>query len=182
MEDGLMGVRDDDIKKLRAYAKKHGAKVRRIKSKKGAGSAEWDLDTQLINLYITPFTSKTNIILDLLHELGHQMDWIAKKRKVSKEVLAAFNKLCQGNMYGERPDLTQKQRDLIHRDEAAGIYYMHKIWAECGLSLPQWKVKRQQYLDLLDYKELAMKGKFLTTRQYKKIKKNTTPYFRRMFS
>lgn len=173
-----MGIRDDEIKRLKKYAEGLGIKVYFKKYYKGCGGAEWDMDDQSIIIYPSSRYSKTDIILLLLHELGHHLDWIYHNKKDSKDALRAQELLCNGNMYGDRSDIPKKYRDIILREELAGIHYMDIIHKELDLKIPLWKVKMQQDIDASEYRLLASKGRFYTYKEAKEYKKGIKDYYR----
>lgn len=176
-----MGVRDEDLKRLVHYAKGLGLKVKFRKHIKGIGGAEYDWEHQEIWVYRSSSCSKTTLILNMLHELGHHEDFIAKGRKTTKRVEKAFAKLNDGNIYGYRLDLTKKDREIIWKEERDGIEYMDVIHEAANLKLPRWKVKRAQHLDLAEYNLLYKEGRFLTTKEYRELKQSITPWMRHMY-
>ena len=172
-----MGIRDEEIKRIKKYAEGLGIKVNFKKHRKGVGGAEWDMEDRQITIYISPRTNKTTIILYLLHELGHHLDWIYHNKKDSKEAAKAYELLNSGPMFGDRSDIPEKYRQIIYREEAAGIHYMSIIWKELDLKIPLWKVKLQQELDLCEYRRLANEGKFNTIKEHKEYRKSIKDYY-----
>lgn len=130
-----------DLKKLRAYARSLGIKVtvKRWKpSLKVDWGAEWILDPppQQIILYPRSYTTTTTLVLNLLHELGHHLDFVHRNKVVSDlEGQAIYNEGIKGRV------LTQKERHFVRQSEYLGTGYMEPIWTELGLSVPLWKVR-----------------------------------------
>lgn len=172
-----MGIRDTEILRMTKYAEGLGIKVHFKPHEKGCGEAEWDMDTQEIFLYTSSGTSKTTLILSFLHELGHHLDWIYNNKKDTKQAAKAYELLNRGNIEGDRSDIPQKYRNIILKEEESGIYYMDLIYKELDLSIPLWKVKMQQDLDLLEYKTLAKKARFLTNKEARDFRKNNKLYY-----
>ena len=173
-----MGIRDDELKRVKKYAEGLGIKVYFKPYVRGTGDAEWDLDDQSITLFVRSKNSKTDLILTFLHELGHHLDWIYSGKKISKQVDNACIKLCDGPMLGYRLDLTQKERDLILQIELDGIHYMEVIYQELNLKIPYWKVKLAQHIDAYNYRMLAEESRFSTKKEGIKERKEMTEYYK----
>jgi len=166
-----MTYKDRDIRKLKKYANKLGLKVYTKSYNKDTGSAEY-VSGKYITLFVNKYTTKNDMILSLLHELGHHLDWLEKS--TSKEELIAFEYLAQGSMVGSRKDIPKKYRRRIFLSEKSGIKYMSKIHALLDLSIPFYKVKQQEDMDILQYEFLYKKGRFITNIEatkhiYKKV-------------
>ncbi|PCI45914.1 MAG: hypothetical protein COB41_00560 [Proteobacteria bacterium] len=166
-----MGIRDRELDRLKKYAQGLGIKVTIRPAKKGEGGAEWDMDVREITLYKSSSSTKTDLILAFLHELGHHLDWIYKNKKDNKECFKAYELLNEGSMYGNRTDIPQKYRDIILQEEIDGVYYMDIIYKELDLKIPLWKVKLAQHMDLIEYKSLSKTGNFLTHKYVKNYRK-----------
>lgn len=166
-----MSSQDRDIKKLKRYANKLGLKVYIRPYSRHTGAAEYS-SGKFITLFVSK-TTKTDMILSLLHELGHHLDWLQNKRitQLEQEALTILN---SGPMVGPRPDLSRKHRAKILQIEKAGVKYMSKIHKLLKLEIPFYKVKHQQAIDLFDYKFLYHHGRFATHEEatnliYKKV-------------
>ena len=158
-----MGIRDDEIKRLTKYAEGLNIKVVFKPYQRGIGSAEWDIENRQIVVFQAPGDSKTKIILAMLHELGHHLDWIYNNKHHSEESLKAFELLNEGSIEGHRFDIPKKYRKIIYEEEKSGIAYMSIIAKECDIKIPHWKVQLEQYMDLLDYEWLYKKGAYIVT-------------------
>lgn len=174
-------IRDEEIRRLKKYAEGLGAKIIEKPSYKGCGGGDWDCDTRTITYYTDKHQSKTDIILNLLHELGHHLDWIYKGKKISKKVLKACEVFYEGVVFGSKAHVSREYRKIIYEEERDGIFYMDIIWKECGLKLPLWKVKLRQYLDLLDYNRAYLDGRFTTAKEYRAIRKEAIPRFKKRY-
>lgn len=172
----------DDLARVKKYAESLGIKVSFKDHYPGEGSAEWDMEGQFINLFVHEGQSKTSILLCLLHELGHHLDWIYNDKIIKKQEHDAQQALCSGNMHGKRPDLTKKQRKLILDSEIAGTNYMPIIHKELDLSIPLWKVKLEQDLDCYEYKMLYKKGRFPTRKEFKDYKRKIKNQYKEKYS
>lgn len=161
-----MGIRDREIDRILKYAAGLGIKVEFIARKRGAGAAEWDNDPPCIRVYGAKHISKVNLICCLLHELGHHMDWIEQKRKVSDEVVKAYAQLNQGHMFGTRPDLTSTDTAVILCEEMAAVTWMGKLYEILQLTFPLYKLREAQLLDVYAYHILHRKNRFPTAMEY----------------
>lgn len=174
-----MGIRDEELHRLKKYAEGLGVKVyfKKYIASEGHGLAEWDMVERAITIYEYPGVSKTKLILAFLHELGHHLDWIHNGKKELPGTERVFEKLAMGLMTGKRPDLTKTDREIILREERAGIAYMDVIHKELDLKLALWKVKLMQTMDLFDYEYLYKHGRFSTVKEYGIKKKELKPIY-----
>lgn len=175
-----MNSRDRDISKLKEYANSLGLKVYIKPYNRTTGDAEYNSGTS-ITLFNRTRTTKTDMILSLLHELGHHLDWI--KGKSNKETTVAFELLNQGAMVGSRNDIPKKYRKMILQVEKAGIKYMSRIHKDLNLELPFYLVKYQQFIDIFDYQFLYDHGRFSTRKEALKTiyKKGVKGYFKKRY-
>ena len=168
---------NNDLHRVKKYAEGLGIKVYFKDYYRGAGGADWDMENQNITIYVHKGQSKTQILLTLLHELGHHLDWIYNDKKIKKQERKAQQILCSGHMFGKRNDLTKRQRKLILDSEIGGVNYMSLIHKELNLSVPLWKVKMQQDLDIYDYQMLYDYGRFATTEEFTEYKNKIKSYY-----
>jgi len=171
-----MNSKDRDIQKLKDYANTLGLTVYFRPFTKATGGAEY-LEGKYISIFTNKKTSKDEIILSLLHELGHHMTYLhtpgTQMSRAEGDALIALN---AGNMMGARPDMSKEHRRIILQIERDGIRYMSKIHKSLKLEIEFWKVKHQQELDLFDYKMLYHKGRFSTTAEMKELYKKKEYY------
>lgn len=153
-----MNSKDRDIKKLKDYARSLGLKVLSRPYNKFTGAAECDDYNKTITLFGNP--SKKQIILSLLHELGHYLDFL--KNGNTKKICEAFRLLNRGPMIGTRHDVSKKYRKTILQVEKNGIKYMTRIHKELKLEISVEHVKIQQKLDLFDYQFFYKEARFPT--------------------
>ncbi len=162
-----------ELRRLIKYANGLGVKVSMLPYTRGSGLGGWVLDTQEIDLYVSHYFSNHCVILTLLHELGHHMDWVYKGRKTSKEVDKAFSLLSEGSIEGYRKDIPKKYRKIIYQEEIDGMAYMEIIHKELMLKIPFWKVKWDEDFDTNIYKMLYKEGRFLTLKECKELKRES---------
>lgn len=143
-------LRDKEISRIIKYAEGLGLKVEIKAHKKNDPGATWDRENGTITVYQYKRQSKTDLILVLLHELGHQLDWIYNHdRQVDKVIEAALD--AEDARQEGDPYLPKEQRYLIYKDECAGIAFMPVIANELGLKIPLWKVEIEAELDKWSY-------------------------------
>lgn len=169
-----MGVRDDDLKKLRHYAKSLGIKLIFKKQPRGDWSgANWDFGDPMkpkIIVHTWPRQSKTCVILMLLHEFGHHLDWIHNDKTISEEERKALE-LESERTHRSAPIIDKTLRAAILRSELRGIDYMDVIAKELDIKLPLWKVKADQDLDRWTYTHYFKTGNMPTLKQIKEASK-----------
>lgn len=127
------------------YAEGLGIKVRFLKDNpKIDCSAEWDLSGKEITVYYKDKETKTSLILSLVHELAHHLDFVYNNRRHNKSLIKALD--------ADKP--TRKQREIIYQDEVNGAAYQEIIYNELHLKLPKWKllVERDWSLEVYKHK------------------------------
>jgi hypothetical protein len=147
-------IRDEEIKRLILYAKCLGIKVTIYQRKsKDGNEAAWTMDGKSIDLWVSPTTSKTDIVLSLIHELGHHLVWVHdKNRQHPKNLDKAIDKTTNGE------NLTANQRYLLYLDEVDGTAYWDVIIKEVNIKIPKWRVEAQKKIDLWMYDWFWRKG------------------------
>lgn len=138
-----MGIRQQELKRIEMYAKSLGIKVSYKKQGPKDPEADWTLDGTEITVYLRNRQSTTQIILDIIHELGHHQHWIYSNRTIPISLDKALSK---------EHKLTKKDREAIYQDEVNGAAYQLLIYKELGLLIPQWKVEVERDLQLEIYK------------------------------
>lgn len=161
-----MSKKDEEIKKLERYAQGLGIKVSWLQHKKGLPGAEWHSDGSQINIYIWPRKSKTQIILDFVHELAHHMSWVYSGRKTDFKTDQALE-LDENRKPGD-PPIPKEQRKIIYLAEKNDAKYRKKIVKELGLSVSPALLKIDIKLDIWIYKKYYLTG---DAPSYKDIKK-----------
>lgn len=161
-----MNSRDRDLLKLKKHIKSLGLKLYYRKYTKNTGSAEY-LSGEFITLFKKK-TTKKDIIMCLLHELGHHYDWLTNP-VMDPLTTAALFYLSNGPMQGKRQDIPKKYRKAIYKTECNGVRHMTAIHKELQLEIPYNLVVLQQSYDLYDYETLYKEGKFPTKKEYRKF-------------
>jgi hypothetical protein len=156
-----MGIRDEELKRVEKYCQALGIKVTYKKQGKTDPEAEWATDGSEITVYLRPKQSITQIILDLIHELGHHQAWVYNDRKTA---------ISLDNALG-REKHNKKDRLAILKDEENGAEYHLMIYKELGLKIPEWKVRLERDLSLEIYRYYAKNNNWPTFKWRKEKKK-----------
>lgn len=158
-----MHRRDQEIKRLVLYAKGLGIKVVIYNRASSHGQAMWSLDGSKIEIFAPKGTSKTDIILSCLHELGHHLSFVHdKEREMPKKLDRAWER------ENADKELSDHERKLIYEDEVAGTEFWDTIIHELDIRIPKWKVEAQKEIDLWMYEVFMKSGLYPTPSQQKK--------------
>jgi hypothetical protein len=159
-----MNIRDREIARILLYAKGLGLRVR-IANYAHNEAGDWGHDPIAeITINKRVHTTKTELILTLLHELGHAVYFAYTKQPIPK---AAY----------ESGPHTKKARRKLYEYEAAGIAYMSNLYTELQLGIPLWKVKRAMEQDTWAYEVYMLTGEFPSkTERKEKYKSLTVKY------
>lgn len=156
-----MGIRNEELKRIEKYAEGLGIKITYKKQKKTDPEADWTTDGTEITVYLRPRQSITQIILDIIHELGHHQAWVYNNRTTP---------ISLDNALG-RDKHNKKDRLAILKDEENGAAYHTMIYKELGLKIPQWKVELERDLSLEIYRYYAKNNEWPTVFWRKQKKK-----------
>lgn len=161
-----MSIRDEEIKRLIKYSEGLNLPVKWVErtpysDDPGAMVISHDGVPECLEMYVWPGKSKTQIILDFLHELGHQLGWIYNNRTDPPELLEACST--------DNPD--KKQRKLIYEMEKRDAVYRDYVYNEVGIKIPHWKLDVDIALDLWYYKYWWRTNKHPTKQQFKRKEK-----------
>jgi hypothetical protein len=156
----MNNIRDKELTRVKQYAQALGIKVLIKKQGPEDPEADWALDGSQITVYLRPKQSKTQIILDLIHELGHHQEWVYRGRKTPLKIDTALSR--------ETP--TKAQRKHIYDDEVNGAAYQLLIYKEIGLTIPKWKVEVERDLSLASYRYFWLNGDH-PTREWRREKR-----------
>lgn len=167
-----MNVRDKELYRLIKYAQGLGVKVT-LKvippNSNNHDAATWSTDGSEIEVFYSEQTSKTIIILNLVHELGHHLWFIYKKKRTPDlkfdEAIEISNRETQA---------PKKIRKKILQVEREGIKYWDTIVIDTDIKIPRWKIEKTKEFDIWQYELYHETGKFPTykERKNKKIELN----------
>lgn len=157
-------IRDLEIKRLILYAKAMGVKIT-IRNYAFDEYGEFGNEPCLsVNINKRVHSSKTELIMTLLHELSHCRFSILNNRPLSEGWI-----LEDERVHGEKKKVPKKLRKEIMDFEVESLELMSVISAELNLKIPLNKIKIQQELDQWAYVYYYDQGDFPTENQ-KKIK------------
>lgn len=153
-------VRDNEISRLVSYAEALGVKVLFCKKTDDA-DGQWALDGTEIKVFIDSSTSKTSIILTLIHEIGHSKHFIWRKNR--EPDLKFEEAIDRQNLVAENLDnkpIPKKFRKRIYDTELASTKFWLEIYHETGMKFPLWKLYMQMECDVWAYESLRDTGFF----------------------
>lgn len=155
-----MGIRDEELKRLIHYAKGMGVKVTIYAKSNKDASAEWTLDGTAIDVYTGKGQTKTDTILDLVHELGHHVWFVHEKDR--QPDMKFDEAITRENMFEEDPaNPTPKHlRKKIWDVELAGTAYWDIIIKDTNIKIPSWKIEAAKEFDMWMYEMYYETGKF----------------------
>lgn len=172
-------VRDEEIQRLIHYAKGLGVKVIIYSESKLGAESEWTLDGSMIQIYGSATKTKTDIILDLIHELGHHVWFIHEK---DREPDIKFDKaITRENLFEYETDIpTPKHlRKKIWDVEVAGTKWWDVIYKDTNIKIPMWKMQAEKEFDMWMYEMYYENGRFpkgiIRKDHYKKIQAKYKP-------
>ena len=165
-----MGIRDSEIQRLVHYAKSLGVNVIFLRKYDKYASANWALDGTEITIYNSKNKNKTEIIMDLLHELGHSLWWIHEKNRQPdlkfEEAIYRQNLVEKDDLKNPAPKHLRKK---IVNIEKAGTLWWFSICKEVDIKIPEWKVNLFMEFDIWAY-EIYYETGFFPTIEKKKEK------------
>jgi hypothetical protein len=159
-----MGIRDKEIERIVQYANGLGVKILWKKHQTGVSpGAEWAVDGSEITIYCWNKQSKTQIILDLIHELAHHMAWINRGRKDEDKVTEAIQ--ADDAATEENRTISRQKRKLIYDSEKSDSKFQIRIFKELGIRLPIWRLKANTAVDMWVYRRFWIDGKIPPEKQ-----------------
>lgn len=171
-------IRDDEIQRLIHYAKGLGVKITMHgKSNKDADGA-WTLDGTEIHVYGVETQTKIDIVLTLIHELGH-MVWFIHERE-RKWDLKFEEALDRQNLFDcdlSGTPAPKKLRKRIYENEVAATGWWHSIYKDTAMKFPLWKLELQRDFDTWQYEVYFKTGHFPTNKiKAQKLKELKSKY------
>jgi len=152
--------RSEEIKRLEQYAKGLGVNIHYRKYPKGGtdGAHITILNsyTSEMVVYYNSRTSKKDIVLKLIHELGHHLSWVYRGRQDSTALMDAL--VVEADRHPEDPPIPKAKRKLIYEMEKADTQYWEFIVTELGIKLPKEELELERQLDIWIYKQYYLKG------------------------
>jgi len=141
-------------------------------------AASWSESPPHIEVYLNANPNKTDVILCLLHELGHHFDWIRYGKKETPEAYLEDNNRKEGD-----PPLSLDKRRIIYENEKRGINYMLKIAKQLDLKYPKlWRVKAEMTYDKWVYRHYFYNGEYPSNKLRKEKKEKLIELYRKKAS
>lgn len=155
-------IRDQEISRLVKYAEGMGVKVRFLtKTDSPDDAAGWTTDGTEILMYMNNRTPKIELVLSLIHELGHHVWFIHEKNR--KPDLKFEEALERQNLYEKELSNTPTPKALrrkILSIEVAGTEWWDIIYQDTGLRFPKWRLEVAKKFDIWVYEQYYETGFF----------------------
>lgn len=163
-----MGVRDEELRRLEKYAEGLGVKVYyRPYIPFSLDAAAWSYDGSAIVLYVTTNQTKSALILNLIHELGHHLSYIYNNKKLPKTLDMAMDRELNQKIP------TKEQRKALLDFELLGMTYHLNVYKECDIKLPEYKLHLendyQKWIYTYYYKHGKSPTRRISKEYYKKL-------------
>lgn len=152
-------VRDDELKRLESYANSLGITVSYKKFKKEFAPAFFDIDNSSITIHIWPGVTKTRLVLLMLHEVAHAMQWVNAGKTSSPDLIAALHK---ENDRKPGESIAEEYRKLIYEDEHNATHYWDGLVKLLDIRLKPSVILIRKKLDIFAYRYYYETGDFPT--------------------
>lgn len=156
-------IRDREIDRLLKYCEALGIKVIFVSNLDG--SAEWTIDGSEIRIHKTRNKGKTELILTLIHELGHHL-WFVYKKQRQPDIKFEEAITAQENRGQNTP---KKLRKKILDIEREGIRYWDIVIKDVDIKIPSWKIEVSKEFDIWQYEVYYETAKF-PVRAHRRVK------------
>jgi hypothetical protein len=158
-----MSFMQGELDRVVKYARGLGLTVTFKPYKKGSGvGGEYDGETKEVIVYRQPRESLTNLILILIHEVSHHLDFVYKGKRDPVKLVTALEK--EFDRKPGDPPIAYTYREYIYECESAAADFMPQVARELDLKMPIWKVEAEAELDRWVAKH------YMTTGEYPMIK------------
>jgi len=164
-----MSVRDQEIQRLIHYGKGLGVKIIIYNKSNASSEAEWALDGSQISVFSGPGKTKTGIILDLIHELGHHVWYIHENNRTQD--LKFDQAVTRENLYKVETNVPtpKRLRKKIWAVEIAGSLWWDVIYKDTNIKIPKWKLEAAKEFDMWMYQRYYEDGQFPKGKMKRKI-------------
>jgi len=153
-----MSAREKEIQRLISYAHGLGVKVylKPIPFRaKNHDAGTWSTDGSEIEIFYKPSQSKTTIILSLIHELGHHLWFVYKKRRMPD---LSFNKALEmDSRSGVTPKSARKKILAVERESTK---FWEVIITDTNIKIPKWRIQMAISYDTWQYEHYYEHGNF----------------------
>lgn len=167
-------IRDLELERLIKYAQGLDVKVLFKTATATSDAAEWTLDGTEIRIYKKASSSKMDIILALIHELGHCLWWIHEKSRKPdlkfEEAIDIQNLIAQDLTKNVTP---KKYRKTILDREIAGTNYWEVIYKDTNMKFPKWRLFAEKEIDIWIYQVYCDTGRFPKSKERREKRYST---------
>lgn len=160
-------IRDKEIERLVHYAKGLGVKVIFSRKKNSEDAAVWALDGTEIIIFTKSQTSKTDMILSLIHEIGHHIFFIERNRQPDEKLEEAITRQDLIEEENSKKPTPKKMRKKIYKVELDSSKWWETIYKDTDLKFPVWKLYAQKDFDIWIYEFFYKTGNFPKTKERK---------------
>lgn len=138
-------IRDNEIRRLRKYAHGLGCSIV-IMNKDGIDcSGECWGEGRKIFVYKSQRTSKTDLVLTIIHELAHWISFVNDGYKLDERFRKSLEK------QHDNTPISNADRRRAYLIEARDQQYWDQIIKYCEIKIPRYKIEIQKEIDLLWY-------------------------------
>jgi oligoendopeptidase F len=150
-------IRDREIDRLINYCQAFNIKV--IFNTEMDSDAEWTLDGTEIRINRTRNSNKTDLILTLIHELGHHL-WFVYKKERQPDL--KFDEAITREFFSEnrKSNTPKRLRKKILDIEREGLRYWDIVVKDTDIKIPTWKIEMQKEFDIWQYEVYYKTAKF----------------------
>lgn len=152
--------RSEEIKRLEQYAKGLGVNIHYRRHKRGdsdgAHITVLNSYTSEMVVFYNSRTTKKDIVLKLIHELGHHLSWVYRGRQDSVALMDAL--VVEADRHPEDPPIPKAKRKLIYEMEKQDTKYWEFIVTELGINIKKDELELERQLDIWIYKQYYLHG------------------------
>ena len=149
-------IRDEELKRLIKYAQGMGVSVRfKPYTSKSGCSAEWNIESSEITIYVRSGESKISQVLSLIHEIGHLKGFANNDRKLDPKMVDALSD----------EDEKKKSRRRIYVDELKDTSFWETVYRDTDCKFDMNKLYKQKDFDIWQYAVYYETGNFPTKKE-----------------
>lgn len=161
--------RDEEWKRLLFYARAMNVNVKIDNSASPKHAADWTVDGREITVYRAAHKTKTQMILSLIHELGHHL-WFVHEKNRQPDLKFEEALQHESRRNEEEKPIPKKLRQKIYNIEHQSSLWWETIYKDTHMKFPIWKMNSQRELDVWMY-EVYYKTGYLPSKKEVRIKK-----------
>lgn len=161
-------IRDEELQRLKKYAEGMGVSVLFSKKYSDNAVAEWQIDGKQIVIYENNHGSKLEMVLSLIHELGHHLEHVRNNnREIDRKLEEAI----------DNEEEKKKHRKKIYDWEEKGSEWWEEIYRDTNCKFPIYRLQIAKEFDLWQYEVYCELGSFPSRKkQREKLKELNLKY------